>query len=692
VTSNQHGGYVVAVLGMHRSGTSALAGWLAGLGLTLPRGDLLPGHAIDNPDGYYESRELVGLNNRILRHIGHHWQDVRPLAERGRAPSPLPAELDLALDPIVDQAHTAPAALLLKDPRLCRLLPWWRAACRRRDVRLVVVLLVRSVDAVIASLARRANDPALAPAAITSHDQAAALWFRYTLEAWQHARDLPTHALAYEDFAGDRHCRQQLLDFLQGQLADWRPSGRSIDIRRARRQPAPSGWTSPRWRNPAERVYTLLAANRSEDPGGVLSGIAHALDLPIPDLDQQGEAAPLPDAIAGEALLESAFVTHPDAPRRAPGLMLRADARARPIVFVSGNPTTRSHAYRVARAVGALRANDIASGWLTPQAALTSARLLRRARCVIIHRTGADSRVQTLLDSLDRWRIPTGFDIDDLVFAPDLVRDGWLRFVDPSDSEQLDRWIRRAADLRAVLERCDFAVTPTAVLARAVARHGGPFAGPVMVRPNGHSPVSQRLSDHWRRHPLQPGDRRPRLIYASGTATHERDFAAAAGGIGAFLDCHPDWLLTIVGPLSEAGYEGHIAPQRIERRRRVDHVNLAAEFSRATVNLAPLESGNPFCDCKSPLKWFEPALVGLPTVASATPTWLEAIEPQTDGLLADEPADWTQALTRLADSPELRQGLADCARRRVIRTLTEVELMRAFERSLQQHGFVRLIA
>jgi hypothetical protein len=38
------------------------------------------------------------------------------------------------------------------------------------------------------------------------------------------------------------------------------------------------------------------------------------------------------------------------------------------------------------------------------------------------------------------------------------------------------------------------------------------------------------------------------------------------------------------------------------------------------INLAPLELGNPSCEGKSELKFFEAALAGVPTLASATET------------------------------------------------------------------------
>ena len=65
------------VLGMHRSGTSALAGMLCQMGLDAPL-DLMP--ATDaNPKGYWESWEIHLINDRFLNRIGHCWNSQIPL-------------------------------------------------------------------------------------------------------------------------------------------------------------------------------------------------------------------------------------------------------------------------------------------------------------------------------------------------------------------------------------------------------------------------------------------------------------------------------------------------------------------------------------------------------------------------------------------------------------------------------------
>ncbi len=118
----------VYVVGMHRSGTSAVAGMLGRLGLCVPWGDDLIPATATNAGGHWESKQLVGLNHRLLARHGGTWS----------APPDLSAgwEFDPGLDDLAREAAalfesslgSRPAAW--KDPRLCVVLPFWQRVVR----------------------------------------------------------------------------------------------------------------------------------------------------------------------------------------------------------------------------------------------------------------------------------------------------------------------------------------------------------------------------------------------------------------------------------------------------------------------------------------------------------------------------------------------------------------------------------
>ena len=101
--------------------------------------------------------------------------------------------------------------------------------------------------------------------------------------------------------------------------------------------------------------------------------------------------------------------------------------------------------------------------------------------------------------------------------------------------------------------------------------------------------------------------------------------------------------------------------EQIEWRDLVPLTELPDELARFDINIAPLERGNPFCEAKSELKYFEAALAGACTVASPTGPMSEAIRNGETGILADTPEDWCEAISALIADAKLRRRLAHAA-------------------------------
>src|SRR5215212_4378738 len=138
----------VAIVGMHRSGTSMVAKLLQQAGLNLgDEGDLMP-PAAENPEGFYEHLGFVRLNDEVLNVAGAGW-DCPPVAGFDWD--------DEALDPF--RAHARHLAAPLqerlpwgwKDPRTSLTLPFWRSAFGP----LRTLAVVRNPLEVVTSLHRR---------------------------------------------------------------------------------------------------------------------------------------------------------------------------------------------------------------------------------------------------------------------------------------------------------------------------------------------------------------------------------------------------------------------------------------------------------------------------------------------------------------------------------------------------------
>jgi hypothetical protein len=174
----------VYVLGMHRSGTSAAARVIDLLGVPLAAEGMLDPRPLDNPAGYWEPRDLVGLNDELLGRLGGNWYQPPPLELTAYAGHVLrdtiaeARERFRALHPTVQWAW--------KDPRNCMLLPFWRTAL---DDRAVVVVAYRHPAEVVASLGGRGIPP----------ERTLRLWEHYLRSALFVSRDLPRIVVDYVD-------------------------------------------------------------------------------------------------------------------------------------------------------------------------------------------------------------------------------------------------------------------------------------------------------------------------------------------------------------------------------------------------------------------------------------------------------------------------------------------------------------
>lgn len=177
----------ILVAGMHRSGTSATAGALHHLGVTL--GDKLMAGAEDNPKGYFEHEGVVAIHDLLLRQLGSWWSDPRPLPQ-GWLGLPDTRRAEDALVALVREDFALASVWAVKDPRVCRLLPLWRRCLERIGVAAGVLHVVRSPPEVAASLrARDGFDIALGEL----------LWLQHVVAAIRDSQGMPRAIVLYDE-------------------------------------------------------------------------------------------------------------------------------------------------------------------------------------------------------------------------------------------------------------------------------------------------------------------------------------------------------------------------------------------------------------------------------------------------------------------------------------------------------------
>jgi hypothetical protein len=176
----------VIVVGMHRSGTSAVARGLQALSVYLGK-DFLDAQP-ENPTGYWEDKGVVEINERVLKTLGLRWDDASPIArERFRAFRI--RMLRAAATRYVRRTFGSQPLWGFKDPRTIRLLPFWQGVFHRCSVDDSYVVVIRNPLSVAASLFRRqAMDAA----------EAQRLWLIHMVPFLRDVRNRPMVVVDYD--------------------------------------------------------------------------------------------------------------------------------------------------------------------------------------------------------------------------------------------------------------------------------------------------------------------------------------------------------------------------------------------------------------------------------------------------------------------------------------------------------------
>jgi len=179
------------ILGMHRSGTSALSGALQRLGLPVPRTPLPADEG--NPAGYAESAALADFHDRLLQAVGSRW-DAWGRLEPDWVDSPKARQFVDECRSLLTQEFGDAPLFVVKDPRLCRLVPFWMRVLRAERITPAAIIPIRSPFEVARSLEIRNR---------LSREQSLLMWLRHVLDAEVETRNTVRTFVAYRDLLSD---------------------------------------------------------------------------------------------------------------------------------------------------------------------------------------------------------------------------------------------------------------------------------------------------------------------------------------------------------------------------------------------------------------------------------------------------------------------------------------------------------
>jgi hypothetical protein len=190
------------ILGVHRSGTSAMTGAVIQLGARAPKTLMRTEH--DNPLGHWESDAFYQFHERLLKSAGTEWSDWTRINPAWFG-SPAADEFAAELQALLEQEFGRAPLFAVKDPRVCRFVPFWLRNLEDAGVTTTAAILtIRHPFEVAASLAVRNG---------FETGRSVLMWLRHVLEAEFETRTIKRSFVRFDDL-----------------LADWRAVVRRVSV------------------------------------------------------------------------------------------------------------------------------------------------------------------------------------------------------------------------------------------------------------------------------------------------------------------------------------------------------------------------------------------------------------------------------------------------------------------------------
>jgi len=335
--------------------------------------------------------------------------------------------------------------------------------------------------------------------------------------------------------------------------------------------------------------------------------------------------------------------------------------RARPQVVIFGTPHLRQCIfYRIEQKLEQLADAGFAADFIPQDDTRGLMSRIGDYDAAIFYRVPALPEIEKAIVHARKSGIPTFYEIDDLVFDPRYFPDSIENYRGQVNDDEYANLVVDAPLFERAMSLCEYGIasTPTLqhLLKHVVARKLCFLHRNVMD--SRHQRFAERQAQFGQRRPSEPVT----LFYASGTRAHNEDFELfAVPAIAELFRSRPDLRLVLMGhlplPAGLAPYE-----HRIVRLPVVWDTNAFwSALAQADINLSVLKPGI-ISDSKSEIKWLEAAMLGIPSVVSATATHTEILSDGVDVMLADSVESWERKLSALVDSPKLRTRIGMRAR------------------------------
>jgi O-antigen biosynthesis protein len=289
--------------------------------------------------------------------------------------------------------------------------------------------------------------------------------------------------------------------------------------------------------------------------------------------------------------------------------------------------------------------------WIDTQACLNA---LQTHSQVIFYRVPAYDKVLSIINEAKRLRLPTIWEVDDLIFDKEvLIKSKTILSLDKGITDQL---VEGAGLYRKAMLLCDEGIASTTGLADAMKQAGLPEVHLVENALDRQTlEVAQKVChDHtFHRNGIV------RIVYGSGTNTHNVDFQEAAPAIIKILDKFPNVRLRLIGlldlPEIFSRYE-----EQVERLPTCTYEEYMTALAGCDISITPLENYI-FNDSKSNIKYLEASIVKVPSVCSPRAAFAQVINHGKNGFLCETDDEWEAALTLLVTDTTKRDEVGEAA-------------------------------
>ena len=301
---------------------------------------------------------------------------------------------------------------------------------------------------------------------------------------------------------------------------------------------------------------------------------------------------------------------------------------------------------------------------------------------VIFYRVPGYESLDRIFTECERLQLTTLWEVDDLIFEADILRQS--KTLQALDKATFDGLLNGAELYKRAMLRCSGAIASTQHLADEMIKAGAKYA---WVVENALDPETISTAESISTGRKSVVDGIVRIVYGSGTTTHNIDFLEASAAIVNVLKANKNVHFRLIGQLDLPAIFDEVQSQveRVDLCPYSDYLKVLAECD---ISLAPLED-YVFNYSKSNIKYIEASILSIPSVCSPRPTFSRVIKHGENGFLCETMEEWQDVLNELVASAELRQKIGHQAHLSVYEHYSPENIAREQVSQLLT-GFVRL--